>query len=49
MHLLTQLERRFITSPPVKFPDQEKQENSSAGFPGHSLFDVIRFFISAGR
>ena len=46
MHLLTQLERRFITSAPVKFLIRKSKKILLPGFQGIPLFDVIRFFIS---
>ena len=45
MHLLTQLERRFITSAPVKFLIRKSKKILLPGFQGIPLFDVIRFFI----
>jgi len=50
MHLLTQLERRFITSAPVKFLIRKSKKILLPGFQGIPLFDVSRFFISqAGK
>src|SRR5688572_11171235 len=46
MHLLTQLERRFITSAPVKFLIRKSKKILLPGFQGIPLFDAIRFFIS---
>ena len=46
MHLLTQLERRFITSAPVKFLIRKSKKILLPGFQGIPLFDVTRFFIS---
>ena len=45
MHLLTQLERRFITSAPVKFMIRKSKKIYLPGFQGIPLFDVTRFFI----
>ncbi|HZI54415.1 MAG TPA: YihY/virulence factor BrkB family protein, partial [Chitinophagaceae bacterium] len=46
MHLLTQLERRFLTSAPVKFVIRKSKKIFLPGFQGIPLFDVTRFFIS---
>ena len=45
MHLWTQLERRFITSAPVKFVIRKSKKIYLPGFQGIPLFDVTRFFI----
>ncbi len=45
MHLWTQLQRRFITSAPVKFVIRKSKKIYLPGFQGIPLFDVTRFFI----
>ena len=45
MHLWTQLERRFLTSAPVKFVIRKSKKIYLPGFQGIPLFDVTRFFI----
>jgi len=45
MHLWTQLERRFLTSAPVKFLIRKSKKIYLPGFQGIAFFDVTRFFI----
>ena len=50
MHLLTQIKRRFLVSPPVSFLIRRSKKIFLPGFQGIPLFDVIRFLLlQAGK
>lgn len=50
MHWLTQLERKFLVSTPIKFLVRRSKKINLPGFQGIPLFDVVRFFfLQAGK
>lgn len=49
MHLLTQLKRKFLVSPPVSFLIRKSKKILLPGFQGIPLFDVIRFLLLQAR
>lgn len=49
MHLLTQIKRRILVSPPVSFLIRKSKRIILPGFNGIPLFDVIRFFFNQAR
>lgn len=49
MHWLTQIKRRILVSPPVKFVIRRSKKIFLPGFQGIPLFDVVRFFFLQAR
>lgn len=49
MHFLTRLQRRIITSSPIKFLIRKSKKIRLPGFQGIPLFDVVRFFFLQAR
>ena len=45
MHLFTRIQRKFITTFPVKFIIRKSKRISMPGFSGIPLFDVVKFFF----
>ncbi|MBC7947967.1 MAG: YihY/virulence factor BrkB family protein [Chitinophagaceae bacterium] len=49
MHLLTQIRREIITSPPFSFLIRKSKKILLPGFQGIPLFDVIRFLFNQAK